>query len=56
MVAKLRQRRIFMFFGLILLDKYIVLSQGGMDKRKRQYSPENSDNYIKVTFNTNKLK
>ena len=50
MFVKLRSRRIFIFYMLILLADYIVLSQEEMNRRKTQSSTENSDNDIIVAF------
>ena len=50
MFVKLISRRIFIFYMLILLADYIVLSQEEMNRRKTQSSTENSDNDIIVAF------
>ena len=50
MFIKLRPRRIFIFYMLILLANYVVLSQEEINRRKTQSSTENTDNYIKVYY------
>ena len=50
MAQKIKQKRLILFYIAILFLDIIIPVQGQIDKRKRQFSESNEDNYIILTF------